>query len=76
MEIPEGKTPSRRPRWRWEDNIKMDLKEVGCDARSWKDLAQDQDQWRDYVRAIMNLWVPLKSISRLVCGEKPINPET
>ena len=41
----EGKMPLGRPRRRWEDNIKMDLKEVSCDARNWMHLAQDQDQW-------------------------------
>ena len=41
-----------------EDNIKMDLRELGCDAGDWIDLAQDTDQWRAYVRAVMNLRVP------------------
>ena len=54
----EGNRPLGRPRHRWENNIKMDLKEVGCDARNWMDLAHDWDQWRAYVRAIINLWVP------------------
>ncbi|KAJ4431422.1 hypothetical protein ANN_20019 [Periplaneta americana] len=57
---PEGKRPLGRPRRRWEDNIKMDLREVGYDDRDWIDLAQDRDQWRAYVRAAMNLRV-LKS---------------
>ena len=43
---------------RWEDNIKMDLREVGCDPGGWIDLAEDWDQWRAYVRAVMNLRVP------------------
>ena len=55
---PEGKRPLGWPRCRWEDNIKMDLKEVGCDPGEWIDLAEDRDQWRAYVRAVMNLWVP------------------
>ena len=38
--------------------MKMDLKEVGCDARNWMELAQDRDQWQAYVRAAMNLRVP------------------
>ena len=54
----EGKKPLGRPRRRWEDNIKMDLREVGCDLGEWKDLAEDRDQWRAYVRAVMNLRVP------------------
>ncbi|KAJ4431658.1 hypothetical protein ANN_20257 [Periplaneta americana] len=55
---PEGKRPLGRPRRRWEDNIKMDLREVGCDDRDWINLAQDRDRWRAYVRAAMNLRVP------------------
>ncbi|KAJ4436659.1 hypothetical protein ANN_16790 [Periplaneta americana] len=52
---PDGKRPLGRPRHRWEDNIKMDLREVGYDDRDWINLAQDRDQWRAYVRAAMNL---------------------
>ncbi|KAJ4448683.1 hypothetical protein ANN_00073 [Periplaneta americana] len=52
---PEGKRPLRRPRRRWEDNIKMDLREVGYNDREWINLAQDRDRWRAYVRAAMNL---------------------
>ncbi|KAJ4450075.1 hypothetical protein ANN_01482 [Periplaneta americana] len=52
---PEGKRPLGRPRRRWEDNIKMDLREVGYAGRDWINLAQDRDQWRAYVRAAMNL---------------------
>ncbi|KAJ4448615.1 hypothetical protein ANN_00005 [Periplaneta americana] len=55
---PEGKRPLGRPRPRWEDNIKMDLREVGYDDRDWINLAQDRDRWRAYVRAAMNLRVP------------------
>ncbi|KAJ4449178.1 hypothetical protein ANN_00574 [Periplaneta americana] len=55
---PEGKRPLGRPRRRWEDNIIMDLREVGCDDRDWINLAQDRDRWRAYVRAAMNLRVP------------------
>ena len=55
---PEGKRLSGRPRCRWEDNIKMDLREVGCDPGEWIDLAEDRYQWRSYARAVMNLWVP------------------
>ncbi|KAJ4450726.1 hypothetical protein ANN_02156 [Periplaneta americana] len=49
---PEGKRPLGRPRCRWEDNIKMDLREVGYDDREWINLAQDRDQWRAYVRSL------------------------
>ncbi|KAJ4446942.1 hypothetical protein ANN_13644 [Periplaneta americana] len=52
---PERKRPLGRPRRRWEDNIKMDLREVGYDDRDWINLAQDRDQWQAYVRAAMNL---------------------
>ena len=49
--------PLGRPRRIWEDNIKMDLREVGLDSRDWIALAEDRDQWRAYVRAVMNLRV-------------------
>ena len=55
---PEGKRLLGRPRRRWEDNTKMDLREVGCDPGQCIDLAEDRDQWRAYVRAVMNLRVP------------------
>ena len=55
---PEGKKPLGRLRRRWKDNIKIDLREVGCDSGEWISLAEDRDQWRAYVRAVMNLRVP------------------
>jgi hypothetical protein len=55
---PEGKRPFARPRRRWEDNIKMDLQEVGCGGIDWIDVAQDRDRWRALVSAVMNLRVP------------------
>ena len=55
---PERKRPLVRPRHRWEDNIKMDLVEVGCGVVDWIDLAQDRDRWLALVNAVMNLWVP------------------
>jgi len=54
----EGKKPVGRPRRRWEDNIKMDLQEVGCGGMDWIMLAQDRDRWRALVSAVMNLRVP------------------
>ncbi|KAJ4442625.1 hypothetical protein ANN_04214 [Periplaneta americana] len=57
---PEGKRRLGRPRRRWEDNIKMDLREVGYDDRDWINLAQDRDRWRAYVRAAMNLRAPTR----------------
>ena len=55
---PQGKRPLGRPRHRWEDNIKMDLREVGCNPGECIDLSEDRDQWRAYIRAVMNLRVP------------------
>ena len=55
---PEGKRPLGRPRNRWEDNIKMDLQEVGCGGMDWIELAQDRGRWWALVNAVMNLWVP------------------
>jgi hypothetical protein len=55
---PEGKRPLGRPRCRWVDNIKIDLREIGWTGGDWKYLAQDRDQWRALVKAVMNLRVP------------------
>ena len=54
---PEGKRPLARPRRRWEDNIKMDLREVGGGG-DWMELAQYRDRWRALMNTVMNLWVP------------------
>jgi hypothetical protein len=56
--ILEGNRPLGRPRRRWEDNIKMDLQEVGCGGMDWIELVQDRDRWRAIVNAVMNLPVP------------------
>ena len=58
MGKPEGKGPLERPRRRWEDNIRMDLREVGWRDMRWIDMAQDRDRWRALVSAAMNLRVP------------------
>jgi len=55
---PEGKRPLGRPRRRWEDNIKMDLQEVGGSCGDWMELAQDRDRWRALVSTVMNLRFP------------------
>jgi len=55
---PDRKRPLGRPRHRWEDNIKMDLQEVGCGGMDWIELAQDRDRWQALVN-VMNLQVPL-----------------
>ena len=55
---PEGKRPLERPSRRWEDNIKMDLQEVGRGCGDWMELAQDRDRWRALVSTVMNLRVP------------------
>ena len=54
---PEGR-PLGRPRRRWEDNIRMDLREVECGCVDWMELAQDRDRWHALVSAVMNLRVP------------------
>ena len=55
---PEGKRPLGRPRRRWEDNIKMDIQELGRGCVDWMELAQDRDRWRALVSTVMNLRVP------------------
>jgi hypothetical protein len=55
---PEGKRPLGRARRRWEDNIRMDLREIGWAGMDWIDVARDRDQWRALVNTVMNLRVP------------------
>jgi hypothetical protein len=55
---PDGKRPLGRPRRRWEDNIKMDLQEVGWGRGEWMDLAQDRDSWRALVSTVRDFRVP------------------
>ena len=55
---PEEKRPFGRARRRWENNIKMDLREVGRGVMDWIELAQDKNKWRALLNAVMNLWVP------------------
>ena len=55
---PERKRPLGRPRLRWEDNVKIDLQEVGCGDMDWIELAQDKDRWRALANVVVNLPVP------------------
>jgi hypothetical protein len=55
---PEEKRPLGRPRRTWEDNIRMDLREIGWSGTDWIDMAQDRDQWRALVNTVMNCRVP------------------
>jgi hypothetical protein len=55
---PEGRRQLGRPRSRWEDNMKMDLREIGFGDVDWIHLAQDRDGWRALVNTVLNLWVP------------------
>ena len=69
---PEGKRPLGRPRRRWEDNIMMDLQEVGGSCEDWMELAQDRDRWRALVSTVMKLGVPkMRGISWLAA--EPVN---
>jgi hypothetical protein len=55
---PEEYKPLGRPRCRWEDNIKMDIQELGCGVMDWIELAQYRDRKRALVNAVMNIWAP------------------
>jgi hypothetical protein len=55
---PDGRRPFGRPRRRWEDNIKIDLREIGIDGANWIRLAQDRVKWRAFVSTVMNLRIP------------------
>jgi hypothetical protein len=55
---PDSKRPLGRPRSRWKDNIKMDLREIGIDGTNWIQLVQDRVQWWAFVNTVMNLRVP------------------
>jgi hypothetical protein len=55
---PEGNRPLERSRSRWEDNIKMDLQEVGCGGVDWIELVQNRDRWRAVVNVVMKIRVP------------------
>jgi hypothetical protein len=57
MGKPEGKRPLGRPRHRWEEGIRIDLREIGWGSVEWIQLAQDRDRWRALVNTVMNHWV-------------------
>jgi hypothetical protein len=61
VRIPEGKKSLGTPRWRWVDNIKMDLGETGWGSMDWIGLVKDRDKWMALVNMVMNLWVPLNA---------------
>jgi hypothetical protein len=67
---PEKKRPLGRPRRRWEDNIKMDLQEVGSGCMDWIELAEDRDRWRAIVNAVMNLQIP-SNAGNFLAGYQP-----
>jgi hypothetical protein len=69
---PEVKRPLRRLRHRWEDNIKVDLQEVGCGGMNWIELAQGRDRLRALANAVMNLWVPLNA-GNFLTSCKPVS---
>jgi hypothetical protein len=58
MEKPEEKRSLGRPRHRWEDNIKIDLQEVGCEGMDWIGLAQERNRWQELMNAVINFRVP------------------
>jgi hypothetical protein len=69
---PEGKRPLGRPRRRWVENIKIDLREIGWDGMDWIDVAQDRDRWRVLVNTVLNLRVPYnagKFLSGYIIGD-------
>jgi len=71
-EKPVGKRQFGIPRHRWEDNIKMDLQEVGCEGMDWIELAQDRDRWRALVNALMNFLIP-RIVGNFLTGLQPVS---
>ena len=69
---PKGKRPLGRPRHRWEDNIKMDLQEVGCGGMDWIELAQDRNRWRALVNAVTNIQSP-QNAGNFLNSWKPVS---
>jgi hypothetical protein len=69
---PEGKRPLGRSRYRWVDNVRMDLQEVGCGYMDWIGLAQDKDRWQTLVSVVMNLRVP-RNVGNFPTSCKPVS---
>jgi hypothetical protein len=69
---PVGKRPLRRPSCRWEDNIKMDLQQVGCGGMDWIEMVQDSGRWRTLVNAVMNLRVT-QNAGNFLTSCKPVS---
>ena len=65
------KRPLGRPRLRWEDNIKMDLQEVGCEGMNWIDLTQNRDRWQALLNAVMNRRV-LYNVGNFTTSQEPV----
>jgi hypothetical protein len=65
---PEGKRQLERPRRRWEDNIKIDIREIGIDGVKWIQLDQYRVQWRAFVNTVMNFLVPIKKAGYFLTG--------
>ena len=68
----EGKRPLGRRRCRWEDNINMDLQDVGCGVMDWIELTQDRDRWRELVSAVMNIRAP-QNVGNFLTSCKPVS---
>jgi len=69
---PDEEKTLGRPRRRWEDNIKLDLQEVGCGCMDWIELAQDRDRWRALVNAVTNLRFP-QNVGNFLTSWKPVS---
>jgi hypothetical protein len=63
---PDGERSLGRPRSIWEDNIRLDLSEIGWECVDWMHLAQDRNQWRAVVNTAINFWAPYKAVNFLI----------
>jgi hypothetical protein len=69
---PEGRRAFGKPKRRWKDNIKMDLREFGCGGTPWIDLDQDRDRWWAVVNAVINLWIP-QNAGNFLTSSSPVS---